>query len=137
MALGHKTWVFPDGEMPPPQPYDPSLANPQVQGHESLIILNSGAEGVVPRVRIYFEDKPPQDVRLAPIPGQRVFCYRLDRPIGTPPFRIPPGQYGLIVECDHPVVAQFGRMDVRQPNLAYYTVMGFPVDGAVASLAAK
>jgi hypothetical protein len=34
----------------------------------------------------------------------------------------------LLVESEQPVIAQIGRMDVRQPNLAYYTVMGFPLD---------
>ena len=29
------------------------------------------------------------------------------------------------VESSEPVICQIGRMDVQQPNLAYYTVMGY------------
>jgi hypothetical protein len=34
-------------------------------------------------------------------------------------------QYALRVDADQPVVAQYGRLDARQANLAYYTVMGY------------
>jgi len=48
----------------------------------------------------------------------------MDQPIGS--FRTPFGQYALKVQSTVPVICQIGRADVRQPNLAYYTVMGFP-----------
>jgi len=63
------------------------------------------------------------------VEAERVRCMRLDRPVGEEGFRIPYGQYALLVESQVPIIAQIGRMDVQQANLAYYTVMGFPVDG--------
>lgn len=128
MKLGHCQWAFPDGDIPPRDPYDSALKNAETHGHESLVILNVGDGPVVPVLHIYFSDRDPVHVRLAEIPGQRVSCYRLDEPIGQDSYAIPPGQFALVLECDHPVIAQIGRMDVRQPNLAYYTVMGFPAD---------
>jgi hypothetical protein len=126
MSLGNKVWVFPDGDLPPLDPYDPALKNAEIHGHESLVILNSGEHEVNPVLTVYFSDQEPWKVPLAPIPPRRVACYRTDEPLGLDRVNIPPGQYALVLECEHPVVAQIGRMDIRQPNLAYYTVMGFP-----------
>lgn len=126
MSLGSKRWVFPDGDLPPLQPYDSALKNDETHGHESLVILNAGPETVNPALTVYFSDAEPLELKLAPIPPKRVKCYRTDEPLGLEKAILPPGQYALVIECEHPVVAQIGRMDIRQPNLAYYTVMGFP-----------
>ena len=128
MKIGHSIWVFPDGDIPPREPYNPKLKNPDTHGHESLVILNVGMQAVSPILHIYFSDQDPWIVKLDEIPPQRVICYRLDEPVGSDAQVIPPGQFAVMLKCDHPVVAQIGRMDVRQPNLAYYTVMGFPAD---------
>ena len=37
-------------------------------------------------------------------------------------------QYALRVVSDHKVIAQFGRLDASQPNLAYYCTMGYACD---------
>jgi hypothetical protein len=37
-------------------------------------------------------------------------------------------RHALKLECTAPVICQIGRMDVQQPNLANYTVMGHPAD---------
>lgn len=126
MSLGSKRWVFPDGDLPPLEPYDSRLKNNETHGHESLVILNSGTHTVNPTLTVYFPESEPLELKLSPIPPQRVRCYRTDEPLGLEGTNLPTGQYALVVECEHPVVAQIGRMDVRQPNLAYYTVMGFP-----------
>lgn len=125
--LGHRVWVFPDGDIPPHDPYDAALKNADTHGHESLVILNSGGRKVFPVLHVYFSDKEPWRIALHPIPPRRVACYRTDEPLGEEKARIPEGQYSLVLECNEPVVAQIGRMDIRQPNLAYYTVMGFPI----------
>lgn len=129
MNLGSNVWVFPDGEIPPRDPYDPALKNGGSHGHESLVILNTGSQAVHPNLNVYFSDRDPWQISLGEIPARRVTCYRTDEPLGEEHVQIPSEvQYALVVECDGPVVAQLGRMDIRQPNLAYYTVMGFPVN---------
>jgi hypothetical protein len=55
-----------------------------------------------------------------------VRCIRTNEPIDG--YQIPRGQYALRLESSVPIVCQIGRLDVRQPNLAYYTVMGHPLD---------
>lgn len=125
--LGHKVWVFPDGEIPPHGPSDPALANADVHGHESLVVLNTMESTVHPVLHVYFSDRDPWRIELPAIPAARVTCYRTDEPLGGEKRQIPGNvQYALVLECDGPVVAQLGRMDIRQPNLAYYTVMGHP-----------
>jgi len=127
---GHRVWIFPDGEIPPHDPSDPALTQPGVHGHESLVVLNTTEHPVRPVLHVYFSDHDPWRIELATIPARRVICYRTDEPLGVPggeqreiPHNI---QYALVLECDGPVVAQLGRMDIRQPNLAYYTVMSHP-----------
>lgn len=115
------TWVIPDGDLPPPG--DGSL-----KGHESLVILNAGSLPAEISIEVYFEDREPErDIRVT-VGAERVACLRLDGPIGERGYRIPFGQYALVVKSSVPVVVQFGRADVRQPNLAYYCTMACPAD---------
>lgn len=126
--IGHRTWVFPDGEIPPHDPFDARLKNSEVHGHESLVVLNPNPCAVQPRLHVYFTARDPWEIPLPEISPNRVVCYRMDEPIGLDSVKIPDEQYALVLRCNEPVVAQIGRMDIRQPNLAYYTVMGFPAD---------
>ncbi len=126
MSVGSKVWVFPDGDLPPLQPADPALRNSDTHGHESLVILNTGDQEVQPVLTVFFPDAEPWVLHLESVPARRVRCYRTDEPLGTEKAVVPQGQYALMIECQSPVVAQIGRMDIRQPNLAYYTTMGYP-----------
>jgi len=120
---GHKVWIFPDGDLPPPGP--PGLP---LEGHESLIVLNTGDDDARIEVDVYFSDTEPETGLRVCAPARRVTCFRLDQPLGDRAFRVPFGQYALRLRSNVPVVAQIGRADVRQPNLAYYTTLGFATD---------
>jgi hypothetical protein len=116
---GSRTWFFPDGDIPPAGEAEP-------HGHESLIVLNPGDAEAELRLTVYFEADEPAMLSPQVVGARRVRCFRISDPIDG--YQIPLGQYALRVESSTPVVCQIGRMDVRQPNLAYYTVMGHPVD---------
>jgi hypothetical protein len=117
-ANGQKTWVFGDGDLPPSGDREPL-------GHEALMVTNLNKKPARLRLDILFEDKEPvRDIRLE-VGSERVRCIRLDKPLGEQKFKIPFGQYALVVRSDVPVVAVFGRLDVRQANLAYYSVAGY------------
>ena len=122
MGIGKKIWVFPDGDLP-------AAGDGPLKGHEALMILNSSDKDSKISLEIYFEDKEPvKDVNVT-VNAQRVRCFRLDSPIGDDKsFQIPLGQYALVVTSEQPVVIQIGRLDVSQPNMAYYTVMGYCCD---------
>lgn len=120
MFEGHRTWIFPDGDLPPAGEEGLPL-----EGHESLIILNTGDEDADLEIDVYFEDREPEEGLKVCVPARRVRCFRIDKPLGDRKFQVPFGQYALRLRSSTPVIAQLGRADVRQPNLAYYTTIGF------------
>jgi hypothetical protein len=114
-ANGSRTWFFPDGDIPSP-------GDGELKGHESLIILNPSAEDALVTITVYYTDREPDVLAPQAVGARRVRCIRTDEPIDG--YQIPFGQYALKLESTVPIVAQIGRLDVSQPNLAYYTVMG-------------
>ncbi len=120
---GHKIWIFPDGDLPPPG--EPGLP---LEGHESLIVLNTGDQDAHIEIDVYFSDREPEEGLKVTVPARRVRVFRIDKPLGDRGFQVPMGQYALRLRSDVNIVAQLGRADVRQPNLAYYTVLGFGTD---------
>jgi len=120
MPDGRKTWILPDGDLPPAGEDDLPL-----EGHESLIVLNTGDQDAQIELDVYFSDREPEaGIKLA-APARRVTCFRMDKPVGDRQYQVPFGQYALRLRSDVPIVVQMGRADVRQPNLAYYTTMGY------------
>lgn len=117
-ANGMMNWVFCDGDLPPSGVKKP-------MGHEALMVTNLNDQEAHLSIDILFEDKTPVKCITAIVGAQRVHCFRLDAPIGDQQFKIPLGQYSLVLHSDIPVVAVFGRLDVRQSNLAYYAVQGY------------
>ena len=115
--FGRRVWFFPDGDLPP-------AGDGSFKGHESLIILNPNDRDAEVTLTVYFEDCEAASPPAQTVKARRVRCIRMDQPIGS--FRMSFGQYALKVQSTAPVICQIGRADVRQPNLAYYTVMGFP-----------
>jgi hypothetical protein len=119
--LGRKHWVFADGDLPPSGDKEPL-------GHEALMVVNLNRKPAQLTLEVVFEDREPvRDIALR-VDAGRVKCFRLDKPLGERGDRIPFGQYALVVHSDLPVVAVFGRLDVRQANMAYYSVAGFSSD---------
>lgn len=118
MENGKKNWVFADGELPPAGDKEPF-------GHESLMVVNLNNEKAELRIDIIFEDRGPVKGLTHTLEGERVVCFRLDKPICDQNYQIPMGQYALALYSTVPVVAVFGRLDVRQPNMSYYSVQGY------------
>ncbi len=116
---GH-VWVIPDGDMPPP-------GDGELKGHEALTILNREKKDAEITLDIYFKDRAPDKGIKLKVGAERVKCFRLDKPIGYASYQVPFGQYAMVVTSSVPVVVQFGRMDVRQANLAYYCTMAHPL----------
>lgn len=113
---GARIWYFPDGYLP--EKSDDGKLEP----HEALMLLNVSKQPAQVRLTIYFEDKPPMDNISIEVPAERIKTIRVDHPneIGGTEIR-PLTQYSLRVVSDIPIVAQFGRLDTTQPNLAYYS----------------
>lgn len=119
---GNLTWVIPDGWLPP-EGGEGDMIN-----HESLMIMNTGKEKANVKLDIYFDDREPvKDLPLT-VEAERIKAVRLDLPeeLG---FELPRAtQYALRIKSNVKVIVQYGRMDVRQSNLAYYCTMAHPVN---------
>ena len=120
MAIGKNNWVFCDGYLPP------HGDNPEFEGHEALMLTNLNKESAKIELVFVFEDKDPVDGIFVTLDGMRTTCIRLDKPLGEKKFMLGESvQYTVWVKSDTPVCACFGRLDVRQTNMAYYSVEGY------------
>ncbi len=111
--IGYKHYMFIDGDLPG------NGDDPNLPGHEALMITNRSEKDAHIIANIYFSDKDPVKGLHITVPAQRVICLRTDLPFGEEQFQIPFGQYSLELESDIAVCASFGRLD-RRYNLGYY-----------------
>ena len=120
MANGKKNWVFCDGYLPP------KGDNPDFEGHEALMLTNLNNKKANIELVFLFEDRDPEDGIFVTLDGMRTTCIRLDHPLGDKGFKLGESvQYTVWVKSDAPICACFGRLDVRQTNMAYYSVEGY------------
>ena len=119
MAAGKQLWVFADGDLPP----HPDGAGDPI-AHEALMVVNAGQNDAQIRVTVLFEEREPREGLSIHVPARRVRCFRMDQEMWGDDYRIPFGQYALVLESDEPIVAVFGRLDRRQ-NVSYYSVAPF------------
>ena len=122
MKNGKKSWYIADGWIPVEKATDDS----GYVGHEALILLNCNDEDAKVFIDVYFEDKDPVENIPVTVPAKRVRCLRMDKPEeigGVVLGRL--YQYSLRVRSEIPIVVQFGRMDVTQPNCSYIGLMGY------------
>jgi hypothetical protein len=120
MANGKKNWVFCDGYLPP------HGDNPDFEGHEALMLTNLNNKKANIELVFLFEDRDPEDGMFVTLDGMRTTCIRLDHPLGDKGFKLGESvQYTVWVKSDAPICACFGRLDVRQTNMAYYSVEGY------------
>lgn len=117
---GARTWYFPDGYLPAKTGSGP------MEAHESLMLMNVGDSDAVAMVDIYFSDRPPVKAIKIKVPAERIIALRTDKPEDMGGAEIPLlTQYALRVSADRNIVAQFGRLDTTQVNMAYYGCMGY------------
>ena len=120
MEKGKKNWVFCDGYLPP------HGDNPEFEGNEALMLTNLNDEKANIDLTFIFEDKEPVSGIEVSLDGMRTTCIRLDKPLGKDEVMLGESvQYTVWVKSDIPICACFGRLDVRQTNMAYYSVEGY------------
>lgn len=120
MEKGKRNWVFCDGYLPP------KGNDPDFEGHEALMLTNLGDVKAEIELVFIFEDKEPVGNIGFTLEGMRTKCIRLDSPLGKDGFLLGESvQYTVWVKSSEPICACFGRLDVRQTNMAYYSVEGY------------
>jgi hypothetical protein len=117
---GAQVWYFPDGYLPEKHGSGP------LEAHEALMLLNTGLAPAEVLLDFYFEDRDPVIGVAVTVPAERIRCLRLDHPQDIGGLQIAPlTQYSIRVRSSQKIVAQFGRLDTTQTNLAYYNSAGF------------
>ena len=120
MKNGKKNWVFCDGYLPP------HGDNPEFEGHEALMLTNLNQKKAEIELTFIFEDREPISGITVTLDGMRTTCIRLDKPLGKDNILLGEAvQYTVWVKSDTPICACFGRLDVRQTNMAYYSFEGY------------
>ena len=119
MVVGKKNWIIPDCELPPE-------GEGVLKGHESVIVVNDTDKVATIKVTLFFSDKDPVDGIIWTVEPKRVKCFRMNVPEQIGNFVVPmETQYAMKLESTQKIVVQYGRLDNRQTNLAYYTTMAF------------
>ena len=117
--VGKKDWVIPDCELPPE-------GEGVLKGHESVIIVNEGYEKAVVQVKLYFTDKPAYTGITWEVEPQSVRCFRMNDLKDMCGYAVPlETQYAMKLSSSEKIVVQYGRLDNRQINLAYYTTLAY------------
>ncbi len=120
MNGGAKTWYFPDGYLPEKNNSGP------MEAHEALMLFNTNNEAALIMIDVYFSDSAPAKDIAVEVAPERIKTLRLDHPQDLGGLKIPPlTQYALRIRSNINIVAQFGRLDTTQSNMAYYTGQGY------------
>ena len=118
-SIGKKNWIIPDCELP-------REGEGELKGHESVIIVNPGKEDVKIAVTIFFPDAPAYHGIEWTVKAESVRCFRMNNLEDMCGFAVPlEEQYAMGLESTGNIVLQYGRLDNRQVNLAYYTTLGY------------
>jgi len=117
---GAKHWYIPDA-------YLPSCGRGEKwEGHESVCILNAGEEDAHLSFRLFFADRPPVEgiqVLVKARSDVHVGMHKPEQLGGTVVPRDVP--YGIVVDSDVPIVVQYSRLDVTQPNFTLMTTIPY------------
>ena len=120
---GARIWYFPDGFLPE------KTEGSSLEAHEALMILNTNGRPANLKLDFYFEEREPAKNIGIVVGAERCTFFRMDKPEEIGGLEIPAiTQYGLRVRSDVNIVAQFGRLDTTQANLAYYVNVGYHED---------
>lgn len=96
------------------------------ESHESVCLLNVGTSDAQVQVTLYFEDRPPVDTIRLSVPARRNVHLGTNKPERWGGFRIPRDvPYAIGVESDVPLVCQYSRMDVTQPNMTLMSTVPY------------
>ena len=118
-TVGKKNWIIPDCELPPE-------GEGVLKGHESVIVVNDSTRVAKIKVTLFFTDRDCYEDIEWTVEPKRVKCFRMNVPEQMGGFNVPyETQYAMKLESSEKIVVQYGRLDNRQTNLAYYTTIAF------------
>jgi len=118
--IGRTRWAIAEGYIPQGSHGPPH----EMVSHETVCLLNTGAEEAHVRITVYFSDREPVGPYEVVVPARRTRHVRFNDL--NDPAPIPKGtDYASVIESDVPVVAQHTRLDSRQAENALMTTIAF------------
>ena len=118
-GIGKQNWLIPDCELPPE-------GEGVMKGHESVIVVNDNDKPAKIKVTLFFTDKECYEGIEWIVEPRRVRCFRMNVVDDMSGYVVPlETQYAMKLESTQKIVVQYGRLDNRQVNLAYYTTMAY------------
>ena len=118
-SIGKKLWIIPDCELP-------EEGEGVLKGHESVIIVNDNDTPANIKVTLYFDNRDAYENITWTVEPMRVRCFRMNNTSDMCGFVVPfETQYAMKLVSDNNIVVQYGRLDNRQVNLAYYTTLDY------------
>lgn len=122
MEAGKKTWYIPDA-------YLPSSGRGETwEGHESVCVLNVGDADARLDFVLYFEDRDPIEIRGIPVKARSNRHIGMHVPANLNGIEVPRDvPYGMAISSDQPVMVQYSRLDVTQPNFTLMTTTPYGV----------
>ncbi len=117
---GKKEWMFPDAELPPMGDRE------DLYGHESIVMTNPGEKDAEVEFTLYWTDREPTEGYKVTVGAKKVLCIHITEKEGFFGMPIAVGeQYAIGLKCSEPIVAQYGRLDMRTNVMAFYTTPGY------------
>ncbi len=117
--FGKNTWLIPDGFLS-------DTVNGEYVSHEAICVLNLSGNTAHITLTLYFENAEPMGGFHAVCEHERANHIRLDRQINDEGKPIPRNTpYAILVESDQPIVAQYSRLDVSQPEYSLMTTIAY------------
>lgn len=118
-GFGKKMWIIPYCELP-------EEGEGVLIGHESVIVVNDNDFDVKIDVTLYFADRECYEGIVWTVGAKKVRCFRMNNVSDMCGFVVPfETQYAMKLASSGNIVVQYGRLDNRQMNLAYYTTLGY------------
>jgi len=117
---GKQTWFIADAYLPG------TGLGEKWESHESVCLLNVGDTDASVTFTLYFEDRQPLCIEGIPLKAQsnrHIGMHKPEQLHGTVVPRDTP--YGIAITSDHPIIVQYSRLDVTQPNFTLMTAIPY------------
>lgn len=122
-SIGRKRWAIAEGYIPR-ESHGPE---PELLSHETVCLLNAGAEDARVSITVFFADREPAGPFEVTVPARRTRHVRFNDL--AHPDVLPKGvDYASVIESNVPIVVQHTRLDSRQAENALMTTVAYAED---------
>ena len=120
--IGRRDWAIAEGFIPAAS----FSQERELVSHEACCILNAGDAPANIELTLYFEDREPAGPYRVQVRPRRTLHLRFNDLADPEPVpRDTP--YASVIRSDAPIVVQHTRLDSRDPHIALFSTIAFPL----------